>query len=205
MSDQTRTLAETILKKPAGKRRLFVAIAGPPASGKSKLSESLARELAQHTSVAVVPMDGFHYDNAILNDLNIIDRKGAPETFDAEGLRLLLQGLHQQTVPMTTPVFDRAQDLSRSSARMIQPEDHIILVEGNYLLCDTSPWISLHQFFDVTISLRVDRAMLEARLIRRWLDLGHNEEQARQRAASNDLPNADYVLAHSVAADFDIE
>lgn len=34
-------------------------------------------------------MDGSHYDNAILPDLNTLDRKGAPNTFDAEGLRLL--------------------------------------------------------------------------------------------------------------------
>lgn len=203
MTNAIKTLTNVITEKSRNKKRFFVAIAGAPAAGKTTLCDSLAKTLAQQTSVAVVPMDGFHYDNAILKELNYTDRKGAPHTFDAEGLQRLLQGLHQQTVPMTTPVFDRAQDLSRSSARLIQPDDQIILVEGNYLLCDTTPWNSFHRLFDFTVMLNVEMKTIEERLVRRWLDHGHNQEQAQQRAAGNDLPNAEYVLAHSVKADYD--
>lgn len=38
-------------------------------------------------------------------------------------------------------------------------------------------------------------AELERRLVRRWLDHGHSPEQARARALSNDLPNAERVIA----------
>jgi pantothenate kinase len=36
-------------------------------------------------SAAVVPMDGFHYDDAVLAGLGLSGRKGAPETFDFGG------------------------------------------------------------------------------------------------------------------------
>lgn len=195
-------LISTILNKAANKKRFFLAIAGPPASGKTTLSESLAKELSKQTSVAVVAMDGFHYDNSILQDQNLLDRKGAPQTFDVGGLHLLLSGLVDQTNTLAAPVFDRSQDLSRSSAYLIHPEDHIILVEGNYLLCNTAPWNTLHSFFDMSISLDVSLTELEKRLVQRWLDHDHTQAEAVQRANSNDIPNAKYVLQNAREADY---
>lgn len=204
MSISVENLTNCILGQAKDKQRFFVAIAGPPAAGKTTICSELENRLALETSVAVVAMDGFHYDNRILNDLNRFHRKGAPDTFDVTGLQLLLQGLTQQTNPVAAPVFDRQQDLSRSSARMIHPEDHIILVEGNYLLCDTAPWKELHVLFDLTVLMKEPISLLEERLVQRWLDHDHTQEQAKQRAHSNDLPNAEYVLKHSVRADYEL-
>lgn len=79
--NQNDLVAKILATLFAGKRRL-VAIAGPPASGKS----TLACELAQaHPSFALVPMDGFHLDNATLKARNRLDRKGAPDTFVCGG------------------------------------------------------------------------------------------------------------------------
>jgi len=198
-------LLQTLLSKAADKKRFFVAIAGPPASGKTTLSESLAQDLSKQTSVAVVAMDGFHYDNSILHDKNLQNIKGSPQTFDVNGLRLLLSGLVNQTETLAAPVFDRTQDLARSSAYLIHPDDHIILVEGNYLLCSTTPWDTLQCFFDMTISLDVSLAELEKRLIQRWLDHNHTQAEAEQRANSNDIPNAKYVLQNSRDADYKLK
>jgi len=194
-------LVKSLLSKATNKKRFFAAIAGPPASGKTTLSESLANSLAKETSVAVVAMDGFHYDNRILEKFNLLDRKGSPKTFDVAGLHLLLSGLQNQTEVIAVPVFDRERDLSRGSAKIINPEDHIILVEGNYLLCNTSPWRALHSFFDTTISLGSSIETIEERLVQRWLDHNHTIEQAIERARHNDLPNAQYVIEHSVTAE----
>ena len=64
------------------KDRVIVGIAGPPAAGKSTISASLEAALADSV---VVPMDGFHLDNQELDALSLRDRKGAPDTFDADG------------------------------------------------------------------------------------------------------------------------
>lgn len=197
-------LATTLLGKAANTSRFFVAIAGPPASGKTTLSESLANALAKETSVSVVAMDGFHYDNNILEEFGLLDRKGSPNTFDVAGLHLLLSGLQNQSETIAAPVFDRERDLARSSAKLIYPEDHIILVEGNYLLCETEPWNALHSFFNTTISLDTPIQVIEERLIQRWLDHDHTLEQAKRRTQFNDLPNAEYVIKNSIAAQYTI-
>ena len=64
-------------------RRTLIAIGGPPASGKSTLAETLQERLnEQSMPCGLVPMDGFHLDNEILNARGLLSRKGAPETFD---------------------------------------------------------------------------------------------------------------------------
>jgi len=137
----------------------------------------------------------------ILEKLNLLDRKGSPKTFDVAGLHLLLSGLQNQTEVVAAPVFDREQDFSRGSAKLIYPADHIILIEGNYLLCNTSPWSTLHSFFDTTISLKSSIQTIEERLVQRWLDHDHTIEQAKARTHHNDLPNAEYVIEHSINAE----
>lgn len=196
----TEELADFILGQARSSNRFFVALAGPPASGKTTLCEDLEKNLKRKTTVSVVAMDGFHFDNEILKRKNLLDRKGSPDTFDVVSLHLLLAGLKTQTDTLAVPVFDREHDLARSSARLVHPEDQIILVEGNYLLCNTEPWKHLHAMFDHTISLSTSIQTLEKRLIQRWLDHDHTQEQAEQRARHNDLPNAEYVIQHSITA-----
>ena len=77
-------LAAAIFKRAARTRRFVVGIAGPPGAGKSTIAEELRTLLPEGTAV-VVPMDGFHFDDAILVRRGLRNRKGAPETFDLSG------------------------------------------------------------------------------------------------------------------------
>jgi pantothenate kinase len=45
------------------------------------------------SDAALVPMDGIHLSKATLTALSLLDRKGAPETFDAAGHVALLHRL----------------------------------------------------------------------------------------------------------------
>jgi len=123
--------------------RIVVAIVGPAGSGKSTTTAVLETALVdQHAlKVQVVPMDGFHYDNAVLEQLGLTKRKGAPETFDVSGLEATLKRLTgpDQIEDVTVPVFDRDIDLSRAGARLIGRETSVLLVEGNYLLMGNGP------------------------------------------------------------------
>src|SRR5690606_11329337 len=74
-------IAAAIFKRAGKERRLVVAIAGPPGAGKSTLSAAL-HGLLPEGSAEVVAMDGFHFDDAILDRRGLRARKGAPETFD---------------------------------------------------------------------------------------------------------------------------
>ncbi len=188
--------AISALPKVAG-RRLLVAVAGPPGAGKSTLAEDLAGQIE---GAAVVPMDGFHLDNSILQARGLLDRKGAPETFDVPGFSAMLTRLQIED-EVFIPRFDRARDVAVAGAAMVAPSDRILIVEGNYLLLDEAPWDRLAPFWDVTVQISVPLAELERRLIARWRSFGLPDDAAIARAMGNDIPNARRVLARSAQAD----
>lgn len=193
-------LAATIFKRAGKANRFIVAIAGPPGSGKSTLSARL-HELLPEGASEVVPMDGFHYDDAVLERRGLRARKGAPETFDFAGFEALLKRIRAGEPDIAIPVFDRSMELSRAAASIVATQTKFILVEGNYLLLDEEPWSRLAPLFDFSIFVDVPRNELERRLMERWHGHGRSDEDARAWIASNDLPNFERVLARRRAAD----
>lgn len=196
--------AEILSKRSNTDGRLIVAIAGPPGAGKSTISEYL-RDAINKGGVGpavIVPMDGFHLDNAILDERGLRSRKGSPPTFDCAGFAALLERLKNASEDVVIPAFDRTLDLARAGAAIVRADHQILLVEGNYLLLNQEPWTELASFFDMTIFLEVPFSELERRLIQRWLDHGHTEDAARQRALSNDIPNAELVVSSSRDANY---
>jgi len=198
-------LAAEILARASGARRFVVAIAGPPGAGKSTLAEGLhgALSAARPGGVALVPMDGFHFDNAVLDARGLRAVKGAPETFDFGGLRSALQRIRDGDDPVAVPVFDRAADLARAGAQIVDPSHGLVIVEGNYLLLDDVPWPELAPLFDLTVAISVDPGELHRRLVDRWLTHGLSPEAARVRAESNDMANGRRVAERSRAADIE--
>ena len=201
MTPDLNKITAEILTRAADVERLVVAIAGPPAAGKSTLALQLADTLRATSSVAIVAQDGFHFDNAILEARDQKPVKGAPQTFDVDGFAQLLSRLKHQREPVAVPVFDRKLDLARHCASLVSPDDRIVLVEGNYLLSDEAPWNRLGQFFDFSLLLQVPVDTLRERLVQRWLDHKHTLAEALERANGNDIPNAEYVIARSTNAD----
>jgi pantothenate kinase len=193
-------LAATIFKRAGKAQRFVVAIAGPPGAGKSTLSTRL-HELLPEGAAEIVPMDGFHYDDVVLERRGLSARKGAPETFDFAGFETLLKRIRAAEPDIAIPVFDRSMELSRAAASIIAADTKFILVEGNYLLLDEEPWSRLAPLFDFSIFVDVPRAELERRLLERWHEHGRPDEDARAWIASNDMPNIDRVLARRRPAD----
>jgi pantothenate kinase len=150
-------------------------------------------------------MDGFHYDNDVLRQLNLIDRKGAPETFDFGGLEAVLKRLVEtEEVDVAVPIFDRAADLSRASARLVSQDTRVLLIEGNYLVLRSEPWVRLGKYFDLTVMIECDEQALRKRLMQRWIDLSHSEDEALQKVEMNDIPNARRVAEDSLPTDFSL-
>lgn len=200
---QVPHLAATIFRRGANASRVVVAIAGPPASGKSTIAEELV-SLLPEGSAAVVPMDGFHYDDRVLDQIGLRQRKGAPETFDFDGYESLLKRLRAGGADVAVPLFDRSIEISRAAASIVPKSVKFIITEGNYLLLDEQPWQRLAPLFDVTVFLDVAREEVDRRLVQRWIDYGRGTEAGRAWIDSNDMPNVDRVLSRRRAADITI-
>jgi len=182
--------------------RLLVGVAGPPGAGKSTLADRLHQTLTErgHRS-AVLPMDGFHLDNALLEERGDIARKGAPHTFDIRGLGDILRAV-KAGGEVFTPVFDRDRELAIAAARCIVAEDRIVIAEGNYLLLQQGRWASLADLFDLTVMVAPPISELERRLVARWTHYGLTPAQIEAKVEGNDLPNGRLVIERSAPADF---
>jgi pantothenate kinase len=185
-------------------RRTLVCIAGPPGSGKSTLAEAVVLELNRRAEdidyAALLPMDGFHLDNELLIQKNLLQRKGSPDTFDVGGLYELVVAARTDVGDIHYPLFDRSLDRSLVDAGLLKSTTSIVVFEGNYLLLDAPIWDGLSDLFDATVFLKPSLETLEERLTDRWLGFGHSSEQAQRNVHDNDLKNARLVLENSIPA-----
>lgn len=182
-------------------RRRIVAIAGAPGSGKSTLAQMLVTALNRQRPgrAALCPMDGFHYDDAVLDARRRRPWKGAPDTFDVGGLRAVLGRLRaRDEAEVAVPVFDRRLEIARAGAAIIAQDADTIICEGNYLLLGSAPWDGLADFWDLTVLVDVDEPELRRRLTDRWVHYGLSPEEIDRKIDGNDLPNGRIVMRDSV-------
>jgi pantothenate kinase len=201
---ETVDWAKTI---PEGARRV-IAIAGAPGSGKSTLAERVvaALEAASPGAAALLPMDGFHYDDEVLVPRGWRPRKGAPHTFDAAGFAALLARLRENAEDeIAVPRFDRDLEIARAGARLVPRSVRLIVAEGNYLLLKEPPWSRLRDNFDRTAFLDVPFEELTRRLTLRWQGYGLSGAALAEKMDGNDLPNARAVIEGSAEADVTVE
>ena len=141
-------LASEIEKLAAGGKRALIAIAGAPGSGKSTFAEHLSGYLGKKASV--IPMDGFHLDNSVLEARGLLSVKGAPQTFDFAGFAGLVSGIKEGKI-QKFPIFDRALDRVIPEGGQLSEKASILLFEGNYLLCDLPGWAVLTDMWDLSL------------------------------------------------------
>ncbi|WBB66555.1 nucleoside/nucleotide kinase family protein [Micromonospora sp. WMMD812] len=191
--DRARTLAA------AGPRQLL-GIAGAPGAGKSTLAERIVAEVGP--VARLVPMDGFHLAQSELWRLGRVGRKGAADTFDANGFVSLLRRLHRlEPTSVYAPVFRRDLEEPIAGAIEVPPEVRLVVTEGNYLLLPDEPWDEVRALLHEAWFLDLDAQLRLRRLTARHEAYGRTPAEARAWALGSDETNATLVSGTANRAD----
>ncbi|MFC8596803.1 nucleoside/nucleotide kinase family protein [Isoptericola sp. NPDC057191] len=176
-------------------RTPVLGLAGPPGAGKSTVADALARRAADDgLRAVVVPMDGFHLANPVLDALGRRGRKGAPDTFDVAGYVALLRRLRTPGRPVVyAPSFARELDAGLAGAVPVAPDVDLVITEGNYLLHDDGGWQDIASELDAVWWVGCDDAERRRRLVDRHQGLGRSPKDAATFVTESDEANARLV------------
>jgi len=170
-------------------KRRILGITGAPGVGKT--TYALAQVATSGAPAASVPMDGFHLADVTLAGLGLLERKGAPETFDAWGYAALLHRLRVWSEhPVYAPGFERDLEQPIAAAVTVPPEAEVVVTEGNYLLLDRPEWRAVRAELDEVWFVEVDDVVRRARLVARHVAFGKSPADAERWVAEVDDPNA---------------
>ncbi|MHA7210159.1 nucleoside/nucleotide kinase family protein [Arthrobacter sp. MDT1-65] len=174
--------------------RTLLGIVGAPGAGKSTVTAAL--QALSPKAFSQVPMDGFHLADQALIRLGLLERKGAPETFDAHGYAALLSRLRDRPDHVVyAPTFERRLEQPLANALPIAPSTSLLITEGNYLLLDAPGWREARQQLDQVWFLDVDPDVRRRRLIDRHILFGKDPAAAEEWVRRVDEPNAELVAA----------
>jgi len=190
--------------------RLIVFIAAPPAAGKSTLCvylEKLSREYEGLTPLQCAGLDGFHYRQDYLDSHSVYRNgetvplariKGAPESFDVKTLAAKIEAA--RTGDVSFPVYSRR--LHNPVEDALPVTEKILIIEGNWLLLDESPWKELQSDYSVFLASGGEENL--ERIVRRKMMGGYSEAEARRMVKENDRFNIVRCLECSRRGDLNL-
>ncbi|GAB5080753.1 nucleoside/nucleotide kinase family protein [Arthrobacter sp. AD-310] len=181
--------------------RTILGITGAPGSGKSTFAAWIREQFTPGTAV-VVPMDGFHLGNAVIDGTPLRDRKGAIDTFDAGGyLSLLRRLVARDEAVVYAPEFRRTLDEPVAASIPVPAEAPLVITEGNYLLVEQEPWKEVRAQLDEVWFVDTPEELRLGRLVARHVSFGMGQAAAQAWASGPDEANARLIRTTRHAAD----
>ena len=162
------------LQRESKNQPFIIGISGSVAVGKSttsRLLQILLSRIFPEASVELVTTDGFLYPNSILNERNILNRKGFPESYDMETLLDFLDQL-KNGQDVDIPVYSHEiYDIVPHQKQRVQAADFIIVEGINVFQTPQNSRLYITDFFD--FSIYVDAAVedIESWYLDRFLKL----------------------------------
>jgi type I pantothenate kinase len=158
----------------------IIGVGGSVAAGKSTASRVLQALLARWPNVPKVDLvttDGFLFPNAVLDREGLMEKKGFPESYDVQALLRFLSDIKAGRRYVHAPIYSHlVYDVVPNVWIEIDRPD-ILIVEGLNVLQagrmpkdgTAVPFVS--DFFDFSIFLDADEAVLERWYVSRFLTL----------------------------------
>jgi type I pantothenate kinase len=157
-----------------------IGIAGSVAGGKSTTARVLQALLARWSprpKVDLITTDGFLFPNAVLEREGLMQKKGFPESYDLPMLLSFLSDIKAGRQRVRAPVYSHlTYDVVPNQWVEIDQPD-ILIVEGVNVL-QTGPLPRdgkavpvVSDFFDFSVYIDADEAVLREWYVKRWLTL----------------------------------
>ena len=151
-------------------------------------------------------MDGFHLADDALIRLGRRQRKGAIDTFDADGYLALLRRARSETDrTVYAPAFERTIEQPIAGSIAIEPVTRLVVTEGNYLLAEFDPWPQVRAALDEVWYCDADDTIRRRRLVARHVEFGKPEPAARQWVDEVDEVNSRMIATTRVGADLFVD
>lgn len=170
----------TFLGKSDGKMPFLIGLAGSVAVGKSTTGRVLRALLARwpnHPRVDLIGTDGFLLPNKVLEERNLMDRKGFPQSYDQRRLLTFLDDVKAGKRNVEAPVYSHFHyDVIPGEINVIDRPD-ILIVDGLNVLQparlpkagDAIPFVS--DYFDFSIYIDADAELAGKWYVERFMRL----------------------------------
>ncbi len=169
--DLHRAIQSGFFGSPAS-RPYVIGVAGSVAVGKStfaRLLQAVLQSIDERLNVALVATDGFLHTTSVLDERNLMQRKGFPESYDLRRMLSFLVALKSGEGRLEVPVYSHhLYDIVPLKFQLVDHPDVVIFEGLNVLQTRAAPVVA-SDFFDYSIYIDAEMADIEAWYVERFL------------------------------------
>ena len=180
----------------------IIGVAGSVASGKSTFSrilELLLKKSLKGFNIKLLTTDGFLYPNSVLEENNLMEKKGFPESYDIDSFYKFLSSVKAGVSKTYAPIYSHNlyDIIPDEKLEIIDPD--VVIIEGINVLQsakskDKKTILEVQDFLNFSIYLDADERYLRQWYIDRFLSLRlaalNNKEDFFNRFSSIDIDQA---------------
>ena len=168
------SVTDTFLGRPTEPVPYVIAIAGSVAVGKSTIARIMQMLLSRwpdHPSVDLVTTDGFLYPNSVLEERQIMHRKGFPESYDRRRLLQFVTEVKAGAPEVRAPVYSHlTYDILADQERVVR-QPQIVILEGLNVLQGGGAGTYVSDYFDFSIYVDAEASHIGEWYLDRFLTL----------------------------------